>query len=183
MGMKSERIAELEKEKAEHDKQRCILHEENLSLQETIQGLRREVVLRTQETRDFQNSRYLLWKECNALQATVRSLTQAKENALNASGVPTVVKYVHSLEGNVKWLESELIESRKRVGELERYNNQLEYRNYLFGLLKATARPLDEGWRGYLAQQLSKMWTSKGFAEHVRRESTLRTHNFNKPKF
>ena len=180
MGMKSERIAELEKEKAEHDKQRCILHEENLSLQETIQGLRREVVLRAQETRDFQNSRYLLWKKHNALQATVRSLTQAKENALNAAGV---LEYVHSLEGNVKRLESELIESRTRVGELERYNNQLEYRNYLFGLLRARGKPISADWCGCLAKQLAKKWASKGFAEYVRRESTLRTHNFNKPKF
>ena len=183
MGMKSERIAELEKEKAEHDKQRCILHEENLSLQETIQGLRREVVLRAQETRDFQNSRYLLWKKHNALQATVRSLTQAKENALNAAGVPTVVKYVHSLEANVKWLESELIESRTRVGELERYNKRLEYHNYLFGLLRARGKPVSADWCGCLAKQLAKMWASKGFAEHVRRESALSTRNFNKPKF
>lgn len=173
MGMKSERIAELEKEKAEHDKQRCILHEENLSLQETIQGLRREVVLRAQETRNLQNSRHLLWQKCNALQATVRSLTQAKENALNSAGVPTVVKYVHSLEANVKWLESELIESRTRVEELERYNNQLEYHNYLFGLLRARGKPISADWCGCLAKQLAKKWASKGFARYVREERKI----------
>lgn len=63
MGKKSERIAELEKEAAAHNMQCNFLHEGNAALQKTIADLRREVVLRTQETRDLQNSKYLLWKE------------------------------------------------------------------------------------------------------------------------
>lgn len=167
MGKKSERIAELEKEVAAHDMQCNFLHEGNAALQKMIAELRREVVLRAQETRDLQNSKYLLWQKCNALQETVRSLTQAKGNALNSAGVPTVIKYVHSLEGNVAQLESALIESRKRVGELERYNNQLEYHNYLFRLIK------DFMYYEGRDAELTKKWASKGFAEHVRRESTI----------
>jgi len=183
MANKSERIAELEKEVAAHDMQCNSPHEGDAALQKTIAALRREVVIRTQETRDLQNSKYLLWKKHNALQTTVKNLVRAKNNALDAAGIPTVIKYVHSLEGRVEQLEKWLVEAREDVASLELYNNQLEYRNWLLTLLKAAANPLSVEWRGYLAGQLANKWESKGFAEHVRREATLRTRNFSKPKF
>lgn len=89
--------------------------------------------------------------------------------------VPTkVIEYVHYLENHIKQLEKELVATRENVASLELYNNQLEYHNYLFGLLQATARPLAEEWRTYLADRLACKWKSKGFAEHVRRENYLR---------